>query len=500
MLPTTPLVCALSLAALAYGHPGTLDAWLDDRATLGTTSQFKGTCHRIAAAISNASEVFYPHSAQYVSDITHPYASSSQASACSVEPGSADDVSRILRIIGSTRTPFAVKGGGHTDNPGFSSTHGVQISLVRFDKITINPFGRTVELGAGLTWSRVYAALDPFGITVIGGRVGDVGVSGLTLGGGISFKSNKYGLSIDNIASYELVLPNGTITSVTSNDKDLWFGLRGGLNNFGIVTKFVVKSHPQSKVWGGVMFYPPNQLSAVKAALMRYQQKQDVNASLAVVFNYASGQMTSGSVLFYDAPAPPQGLFDDFLAIPTTMKNVSTWSYPDLISTFDPFSPPPTSAHNYGCGVPVTQYSPAVFDAFVNQTMLWGSRVASLDKDASVAANLEPFDSGIFSHGSGSAYPPDRSRAIFQSIISTTWTNASIDGTVAPALREMKAAVQVVADAEGQNVSDAAVYVNYAMFGTPLEEIYGQNVPRLRRIRAAIDPNDVMGLAGGFKF
>ncbi|KAI9439709.1 FAD dependent oxidoreductase [Lactarius indigo] len=496
MLLTTPLLCALSLVALAFGYPATLD----DRETLGATHRIKATCHRIAAVISNASEVFYPHSAQYISDITHTYASSSEVSTCSVEPGSAGDVSKILRIIGSTRTPFAVKGGGHTGNPGFSSTPGVQISLARFDKITVDSTAGTVELGAGLTWDEVYAALDPFEITVIGGRVRGVGVSGLTLGGGISFKSNKYGLSIDNVVRYDLVLPNGTITSVTSKDKDLWFGLRGGLNNFGIVTKFVVKSHPQSKVWGGIMFYPPNQLDAVKDALVKYQQTQDVNAALAVFVNYASGQLTSGSVLFYDAPAPPQGLFDDFLAIPNTLANVSTWSYPDLISTFDPLSPLPSSSRNYACGVPVTQYSPVVFDAFVNQTLLLGPRVASLEKNASVSAYFEPFDSGIFSHGSGSAYPPDRSQAVFQSLISAAWTNSSIDDFAAPALRKAKAAVQAVAAADGQDVAHAAVYVNYAMFDTPLEEIYGQNVPRLRRIKAAVDPKDVMGLAGGFKF
>ncbi|KAI9449101.1 FAD-binding domain-containing protein [Lactarius psammicola] len=473
---------------------------LDDRATLAATSQFKATCHQIAAAISNASEVFYPPSLQYVSDITHTYASSSEASTCSVEPGSADDVSKILRIIGSTRTPFAVMSGGHMANPGFSSTRGVQISMARFDKIKVDSTAGTVELGSGLTWDQVYAALDPIGITVIGGRVRGIGVAGLTLGGGLSFKSNQYGLSIDNVVSYDLVLPNGTITSVTSNDTDLWFGLRGGMNNFGIVTKFVFNSYPQSKVWGGIVFYPPNQLDAVKDALVRYQQKQDVKAALAVFLSYASGQMISGSVLFYDAPVPPQGLFDEFLAIPTTLKNVSTSSFLDLILSLNPLSPPPSSARYYQIGVPVTLYSPAVFDAFVNRTMVWGARVASLDKNATVAVTLEPFDGGIFSHGSGSAYPPDRSQAVFQSIISTTWTDASIDGVIAPALRKESAAIHAVALADGQNVSHAAVYVNYALFDTPLKDIYGQNVPRLRKIRAAIDPEDVMGLAGGFKF
>ena len=77
-----------------------------------------------------------------------------------------------------------MKGGGHTGNPGFSSTRGVHISLTRFNNITVDTAAGTVELGPGLTWDQVYAALDPTGVNVIGGRVPGVGVAGLTLGGG----------------------------------------------------------------------------------------------------------------------------------------------------------------------------------------------------------------------------------------------------------------------------------------------------------------------------
>jgi len=129
-----------------------------------------------------------------------------------------------------------------------------------------------------------------------------------------------------------------------------------------------------------------------------------------------------------------------------------------------------------------------------------GIHLASLDKNATVGLTLEPFSSGIFSHGPGSAWPPDRSHAVFPSVLSSSWTNASIDNDVAPAMRSMTTAIKAAALADGQNVSHAAVYVNYALFGTPLEDIYGDNVPRLRKIRAAIDPKDVMGLTGGFKF
>jgi FAD/FMN-containing dehydrogenase len=134
-----------------------------------------------------------------------------------------------------------VKGGGHTKNPGFSSTRGIHISMSRFNETKVNSESGKVEVGAGLTWDQVYDALEPTGVNVIGGRVPGVGVAGLALGGGehilssesgilyalgYSFKTNQYGLSVDNVAGYELVLPNGTIIDVTSNDDDLWFGLR----------------------------------------------------------------------------------------------------------------------------------------------------------------------------------------------------------------------------------------------------------------------------------
>jgi hypothetical protein len=106
----------------------------------------------------------------------------------------------------------------------------------------------------------------------------------------------------------------------------------------------------------------------------------------------------------------------------------------------------------------------------------------------------------MFSYGSGSAYPPDRSQAIYPSALTVEWLSSSLDNTTAFALRNVSESIKAVALADGQNVLHAAKYVNYALFGTPLEDIYGGNLERLREIRAAIDPKDVMGLAGGWKF
>jgi berberine-like enzyme len=136
----------------------------------------------------------------------------------------------------------------------------------------------------------------------------------------------------------------------------------------------------------------------------------------------------------------------------------------------------------------------------VNASQFWGKRLVDQYQNVSVDVTLEPYDKGVFSHGSGSAYPPDRSHAVFPSVITIDWLNNSIDETIASALRQFSGSMRAAALADGQNVTHAAKYVNYALFGTPLEDIYGGNVERLRKIRAAIDPEDVMGLAGGWKF
>ena len=130
----------------------------------------------------------------------------------------------------------------------------------------------------------------------------------------------------------------------------------------------------------------------------------------------------------------------------------------------------------------------------------WGERLYAQDKNVTMTSIFENFDKGLFSHGNDSAYPPDRSQAVFPSVLNVEWSDSSLDDTVAFALRNFADAVRDAALADGQNVSHAAKYVNYALFGTPLEDMYGGNVERLRKIRAEIDPEDVMGLTGGWKF
>ncbi|KAF8258461.1 hypothetical protein EI94DRAFT_1815309 [Lactarius quietus] len=171
---------------------------------------YRLVCHAISRSISRASEVFYPESPAFARDISHWANSSSQISTCSVRPGTAEDLSLIVRELGLTRTPFAIKCSGHSTNPD----------------IVLNEEEGTVEIGAGLIWTEVFSYLVPKGLNVVGGRLVGVGVGGFILGGGYSWKTNQYSLTIDTVTAFELVLPNGHVKVVTEKDEDLWFALR----------------------------------------------------------------------------------------------------------------------------------------------------------------------------------------------------------------------------------------------------------------------------------
>jgi Berberine and berberine like len=234
---------------------------------------------------------------------------------------------------------------------------------------------------------------------------------------------------------------------------------------------------------------------------------------------------------FYDAPTP-SGVFDEFLAIPAIGGNLSTSSFYDCVQSLGP----PNDYHSLRLVVhaavlehgltwhisvffndaPVTQYSATVFDAFVNQTKVkslsialdrivnvsqfWGERLYAQDNNVTLTSTFETFDKGLFSHGGDSAFPPDRSQAVFPSALTVEWSNSSLDDAMTFALRSFADAIHDVTVADGHNMTHAAKYPNYAIFGTPLEDMYGGNVKRLRSIRAAVDPNDVMKLTGGWKF
>lgn len=454
-------------------------------------------CIRIEATISRASNVYYPGDPLYEKGVSHWAGSSSQVSKCVVEPGTAADVGHVLTILGKTRTPFAVKGGGHASNPNFSSTTGVHISMYRFSQVVYNPATQTAQIGAGLIWDEVYAALDPYGVNVLGGRVSGVGVAGLILGGGYSWKTNQYGMTVDTVTAYELVKPNGNVVTVTkASDPNLFWALKGGFNNFGIVTKFTLKTFPQTKVWGGMVLVGPDHIPDVTAATAAFASVTDPKASLITAYNYGFPEISL--LLVYDGPTPPPGIFDDFLAIPSLMSDIGTKSFTQLVAGF----PTDSTKGNRGVfnSISLLEYTPSLLNVILNETNYWGAKLTP-KSGAFISYSVEPFLPSIYSHNTdASAWPPYRAKPFQPINIFFSWTNAAFDNEYHEAMRTTTKVIYDAAKAEGQDLTNTLVYPNYAIFDTPLSTIYGSSLPKLRTIKCLVDPQNVMGLAGGWKF
>ncbi|KAH9929832.1 FAD-binding domain-containing protein [Fomitopsis serialis] len=456
-------------------------------------------CNAVAQVVSSKSSIFYPGSDQYNSDNHHWALSSTTNSTCTVEPGTAEDIGKILTILGITQAPFGVKGAGHTGNPGFSSTVGVQIAMSRFNEVSYDADTGIAKIGAGNVWDNVYAGLQPFNVGVVGGRVSGIGVAGFTLGGGYSYKTNEYGLTIDTVDGFEVVLPSGAVVLAdATHHPDLFYGLKGGYNNFGIVTAFYLKTHPETSVWGGSITTTGVDGDVMAAVLKFYSTVTDSKAALLPTFNYDSSiEMSITQLgLFYNAPEPPQGLFDDFMAIPALVQNVSTRSLLSLIQA----SPEPSGLRGSFHTTSLHTLSSAFLNAVVNETEFWSAKLTPSVPGLFLSYDAEPFLSSYLSHGSPSAWPPSRSTALLPIILYYAWALPENDTAIHEAMVQSVEYLTRVAIAEGQDVAAAPLYPNNVIDGVPMERMYGENLERLRAIKAVYDPADVMSLAGGWKF
>ncbi|KAL9088095.1 MAG: hypothetical protein Q9159_003293 [Coniocarpon cinnabarinum] len=394
----------------------------------------------------------------------------------------------------STKTPFAVKSGGHASNPGFSSTTGVHISFNRMTQVNLSSDKSSVELGMGLTWLDVYKALDDSGINVVGGRVPGPGVGGFTLGGGYSWKTNQHGLTCDTLKSLTLVLPNGTITQVDDNQPDLFFALKGGMNRFGVVTSAEYWTHPQvPQVYGGLRVYGADQADKVLNATADFftdntDPKAQIISTIADGFTGVTGTVVI-ALFFYDGPDEPDS-FEPFDGIPALVDTVHTDSFAGLIGS----SPAPSAGRGAFHTFSTTGLTEGFLAAVRNETEHYAT-LSTLHSGTFISYDIEPFLTNYGQYATDSAFPHADSPLPLN--LDFAWLDPLDDDFWTQAMRTSVTYLTTIAQAEGI-YTDQPAYPNYAIAGTSAEALYGSNAARLRSIRSSVDPDSIMELAGGF--
>src|SRR6188474_1562911 len=170
------------------------------------------------------------------------------------------DVQRAVEFAQLCGLRVSVRGGGHSA-PGYGTNDGgLVIDMSPMKGVRVDPHRRTVRAEGGVLWRELDRETQVFGLATTGGTVSNTGIAGLTLGGGLGWLMGKHGLTIDNLISADVVTADGTFRLANATDNaDLFWALRGGGGNFGVVTSLEYHLHPVTQVLGGLVLYPLDQ-------------------------------------------------------------------------------------------------------------------------------------------------------------------------------------------------------------------------------------------------
>ncbi|KAJ4351430.1 uncharacterized protein N0V89_006772 [Didymosphaeria variabile] len=290
-------------------------------------------CCLALASKLGSDKLAYPDSSAYNGSLASYYSLQQETirPACILFPRTVHEVSNAVQILSKNTAygccDFAIRSGGHTSWAGASNiAGGVTLDLRGLDSVDVKENGAMVQVGTGATWDAVYTKLDPLGRSVAGGRVAGVGVGGLTLGGGISHLSTLHGWTCDTVRNFQVVLSNGAIVDANADENaDLFFALRGGGNNFGVVTRIDLNTYEQGPIWSGFSLSETTVLDANIKEFVRISTAKDYDQHASFMLSFAYVGPLGGSLLAntltYTKGVENPPIYERILALPTLMSS-----------------------------------------------------------------------------------------------------------------------------------------------------------------------------------
>ncbi|KAM0525765.1 hypothetical protein ACHAPE_000476 [Trichoderma viride] len=456
-------------------------------------------------------KVFYPGSDGYSSSNASYFAQqqSQLRPVAVVSPTSAEDVAKTVHLLGNAEDQdgkpvrLAIRSGGHAVDAGAANVDGgVTIDLSRLNSIEVSEDRKTVSIGPGAKWEQVYDKLDAIGLSVAGCRSAPVGVGGLTLGGGISYFSPRFGWTCDTVTNFQVVLADGSVVNANEKEnEDLLIALRGGSNNFGVVTRFDFAAFEQGQIWGGSLFHTLDTIDDNLKAFQDFASAEDYDeyASLITSFGYAAGR-GAGIVhsVEYTKPAESLPVFEPFLQIPNAMSTMRLAGMGEISREQAVYSP-------YG----LRQFSLQTthgpnLEVLKTVFSCWKKSISVVEDVANVvwSISLEPLPTIFYKRAgtSNSLGLSDRNKPLVITLLTAMWTDEADDTKVEKTARKMLVDIETKAKELGEY--DPFVYANYAApWQDPIASYGKESIERLKKVRERVDPKGVFThrVTGAFK-
>ncbi|KAJ4377188.1 hypothetical protein N0V83_000011 [Neocucurbitaria cava] len=415
---------------------------------------------------------------------------------CIFKPEKSIDVSTLVLLSRLTQCPFAVRSGGHAAFAGASSADGgITVTFEKMKQIKLSGDKKIVSIEPGNLWYDIYTTLAADDLAVVGGRVSGIGIGGLTTGGGISFFTNEYGWACDNVASFEVVTASGIIVNASPTSyPDLYWALRGGGNNFGIVTNFNLNTfaHGPQMFGGQRRFFNTSFPAAIDAFVnLGVNAAQDPKAAqfLAITMGASTGTTVAIAELEYADPVLDAPVFEEY-------RNIPAFSDTTKLDTLAYFTQQLNNSNPNGYRETFwtasskldSQMVQFVFDVSFEEF----SKI--LDVQGIIPANTlqiisVPTLEQMQKNGGNVLGLKPGDGPVFLINISMRWDKTADDARV------LKASANVVQrmldEAKRRNMVNDFLYMNYASQFQDVIGSYGESTQRLKEFAKKYDPTEV---------
>ncbi|KAH7304216.1 hypothetical protein B0I35DRAFT_414683 [Stachybotrys elegans] len=419
---------------------------------------------------------------------------------CVFMPQTSSEVAEAVQIMVENDCQLSVKGGGHSTIPGAANIDdGVLMAMKHINTTEVNIEEGYIRVGSGALFQSIYDTLDPLGLAAIVGRVGVVGM-GMAVGAGISYFTNELGLVVDNVVAYEMVLANGTFVEVSSTQlPDLFWAMKGGNNNFGVVTHLKLRTiETAGAVFGGVITYPEASLDDFGTLLYDYHVRQAVEAPKTHVlpqYYYNGTTNTVGAVaaiVYNDDVETVPEIQQGWMEIDATSNTVQRReTYADLVDQVRDTS---------GDGLVQEQRTLTIYADEALMKDFWQAYHAWLQQyqhiqglyaiHVQMPITPRAVAQGYANGGNALGFDPAENRTLSVIVWSLSIDNIEDTEEILPAHREFISSMEEMASSRG--LLHPYIMLTYSAHDQPAIASYGEeNVQRLQEIRDIYDPGHV---------